>query len=460
VAAYDVLHKAFATLVELGREDYVAIIEARHFSFTMHPRLTVVIDDADKGRWRSDKQLVELSRASMDIQLWGELDQHMRDAVLDISADIIAAYSATLPFWTAGFSAYAEKLLGLPGRQADFNSEPSVWAAQHLVVPAMLGYILSLPSADKADPTLADRIVREALDIANSDHLNVTSYIPAIGIEADAGYLASGEVVVRRLSPTERGAWFEDLYKLTPFPRPDTLPAIKMDYYGSLPSHMIELTAKVGRMEGPKPGSLHKQLLCAFFLHGYPIAGPGRMFSSSAPQWIAEARLEIPVQISPRSASVKGLTRAGLDAIVKTFKRLRSYNLDQPANSRDLALHRFLLGSTRESPVDALLDYIIALECLLLPYDPATRHSDLSYRFRLHGAHYLGESAEERKAIWNKLRELYDIRSRLVRGSNYPTQTDIEESSQAARDIATSALLKAVSSHFPQVEEFNAWALR
>jgi Apea-like HEPN len=184
------------------------------------------------------------------------------------------------------------------------------------------------------------------------------------------------------------------------------------------------------------------------------------MFSSSAPQWMAWARLETPIEISPSAASIKELSSEDLDAIVKTFKRLRTYNLNQPANLRDLALHRFLLGSTRESPVDALLDYSIALECFLLPNDPATGHSDLSYRFRLHGAHYLGTSAEERKAVWRTLRESYEIRSRLVHGSNYPTQADIKKYSRAARNIAATALLKAISSHFPRVEEFNDWALR
>jgi Apea-like HEPN len=461
VKSDEAMREAFIALLELGRENYEATIKARPASsFTMHPRLPVIVDGTSGGRWRSDEQLVEISRASMDIRLWRKFDRRMRDAVLDIAADIIAAHSARLPFWVWQVGGFEGELLDLPAGPVDFKSEPTVWVARHLVVPAVLGYILSLPSADKPDPALADRIVREALDTASSSHLKMTSCIPVIGIEASTAYLASGDVVVRQLSPTERGAWFEYLYNRTPFPRPDTLPLVKIDYHGSLPSHMIEMTVKVGRMEGPSPGSLHKQLLCAVSLHGYPLAGPGQMFSISAPQWLADARLETPVQISPRSASVKELSTEALDAIAKTFNRLRSYNLDRPVNSRDLALHRFLLGSTRESPVDALLDYIIALECFLLPSDPATRHADLSYRFRLHGAHYLGTSTKDRKAIWRTLRELYDIRSRLVHDADYPTQLEIEKSSLEARDIACSALLKAVSTHFPRVEEFNNWSLQ
>ena len=84
------------------------------------------------------------------------------------------------------------------------------------------------------------------------------------------------------------------------------------------------------------------------------------------------------IQMRSEISGAKGLTQGQLDAIRLTLQKLRGFNLEQPSNSRDLALHRFFLGSTRNNAVDSLLDYIIALECFLLPYDPATRHSDLS----------------------------------------------------------------------------------
>jgi hypothetical protein len=270
-------------------------------------------------------------------------------------------------------------------------------------------------------------------------------------------HLASGGVAVRRLSAIECGAWVDDLDG-APVAISGGLPVMRMGY-GSLPNWMIELTADVGRMEGPRVNSLYKQLLCAFFLHGYPLAGPGKVFFSSAPQWMAEIRLETPIQIRPRSTGGKELGEESLRAIVETFKRLRACNLDQPANPHDLALHRFLLGGTRESAVDALLDYVISLECILLPYDRDVKHGDLSYRFRLHGARYLGTSFGQRSAISKSLRDLYHIRSRLVHGDNYPEPTDIEDFSRVARDLAASALLKATASHFPRVEEFNDWVL-
>jgi hypothetical protein len=323
----------------------------------------------------------------------------------------------------------------------------------------MIAYIRALRSANAADISLAERIAREALNLSSSNHLKLTSYLPVVGIEIEDEDLSSGDIAVRKLTPIERGAILQQTGLYSARDSSDIFPYSHPGIF-LLPDHVIEVTTKSGRMEQPQPGSYHKRALCAFFLHGYPVAGPGRMTSESAPRWISYGRITTPIQLRPWPSGSKKLRKDELGEIEVTLRKLHNYNLEQPANSRDLALHRFLLGATRENSVDSLLDYIIALECFLLPYDPATRHSDLSYRFRLHGAHYIGESIDERKNIWKQLRDLYDIRSHLVHGSQYPTPTEIDTCTRTAQDLSTRALLKAVRSHFPRVEEFNTWALR
>lgn len=82
--------------------------------------------------------------------------------------------------------------------------------------------------------------------------------------------------------------------------------------------------------------------------------------------------------------------------------------MNEPRSVRDFALHRFSLGASRQSSADALVDSVVALESLLLPYDSSTRHADLSYRFRVHGAHYLARTKRERPEIDKQLRDLYN----------------------------------------------------
>ena len=83
-------------------------------------------------------------------------------------------------------------------------------------------------------------------------------------------------------------------------------------------------------------------------------------------------------------------------------------------------MHRFTLGCGRVDQADRLIDFVVALEALLLPYDKEARNSNLSYRFSLHGAFFLAEAPLERRTVFEGLKKLYDTRSRLVHGGGYP----------------------------------------
>jgi hypothetical protein len=455
----DPLIEAFVQLLERFRIDYAQWASSNDIPFTRTDHQIIVIATSETD-WQTTYQTAEVNTASYSIRNWGPLDTRLRDDCLDIAADIIAAHSSSLPYWVFGFGGLAEGLLSLPAEQIGFKEQPNIWVARYVVVPAAVRYIECLESANTGDSNLAQRIVGEAIELVSSKKLKMTSYLPVAGISLEEEKLACDGLVVRELTPRERGVLLE---------RQGVMMNIQAEPeafdYGSnhlsavLPRYLIELTQEFGRAKQPLPGSYYKNVLCAFFLHGYQICGPGRMVSSMTPEWAGFGRLGSSVQLRPQLANSVSLTKDGLKEIKNTLNRLRNYNLDHPASSRDLALHRFLLGSTRENPIDSLLDYLIALECFFLPYDPATRHSDISYRFRLHGAHYLGDSVEERIAIWRQMRELYDIRSRLVHGSDYPSGEEVRSYNDIARELSVKSFLKAVNSHFPRVEDFNRWAL-
>jgi hypothetical protein len=81
-----------------------------------------------------------------------------------------------------------------------------------------------------------------------------------------------------------------------------------------------------------------------------------------------------------------------------------------------LAIRRTLsaAGPFRE-PDDGLVDAVIALEALF-----GTGESEVGFRLQLAVAFLLGDSAEERKQIFDQVGELYDARSRLVHGTVLP----------------------------------------
>jgi hypothetical protein len=51
---------------------------------------------------------------------------------------------------------------------------------------------------------------------------------------------------------------------------------------------------------------------------------------------------------------------------------------------------------------------------------------------------------------------MYDLRSRLVHGSNYPEPGEIHSSSIRANALARIGLLKAVQNSFPHIEYFTS----
>ena len=69
----------------------------------------------------------------------------------------------------------------------------------------------------------------------------------------------------------------------------------------------------------------------------------------------------------------------------------------------------------RSSRADALVDYVIGIEALLGLADERT---ELSYRFRVRGSVILSKRRSERKANIKILRDLYDLRSKVVHGQN------------------------------------------
>jgi len=74
---------------------------------------------------------------------------------------------------------------------------------------------------------------------------------------------------------------------------------------------------------------------------------------------------------------------------------------------------RLLEGGFRDRPEDAVLDYSIGLEILLL----AGLNDELSYRFALRGATVLSWETGHKKPFFDNLKNFYKLRSSIVHGS-------------------------------------------
>lgn len=451
----DTLASGLKNLMETARQEYGDFLQFRGIQFTVPEQRLAIIDNEDMTGWHSEYREVIISSAQRHLMTWPGFSEELKNSTLDLAADFAATFTETLPFFASQFGSF-RSWIGLQPGQSDFKSEPNFWITEQIIIPAIVEYLRDLDSLAAADSAKAARIADDALYLAASTKLEAVSYLPVYGINTQADPLVSGDISVRALTPLERGAIWSQSSVSVPEPW-DVIYSARLTTL--IPSHIIEVKTTSPRMEYPQTGTHYQAVLCAFYLHGYPLAGRGMMTSSAAPAWTGFGRIGTPIQLPSLQRGRKDLDQEQLNEVWRTLTKLRNYNFGQPLSPRDLSLHRFVLGSGRESATDSLLDFTIALECLFLPYDPSTRQGELAYRFRLHGAHYIATSKSERREVWKQLRDLYDTRSRLVHGAEYPTTEEVATKVATARNLAEQALLKAVRSHFPRVEEFNAMIL-
>ncbi len=121
-------------------------------------------------------------------------------------------------------------------------------------------------------------------------------------------------------------------------------------------------------------------------------------------------------------------------AFRRFWRKFRSI-IEQEQNYLQVPLRRLRTAGTRTQREDALVDYIVGLEALLGTKDEKT---EMNYRFQVRGAVLLARRHSERKKQMRLLRELYNLRSRIVHGqtvSNEELEKTLPEAEGALRTV-------------------------
>jgi hypothetical protein len=361
---------------------------------------------------------------------------------LERCADCLIALSgSSLPFWSV-FPANPWPFSDSGPVGVDFDSQPKIWLRCAVLFPALRSHLALLDSVADADESHAMAFAEEVISLCTAQDLEYELTVPLAGVELGSERLEVGAATIRRLAAAEQGAILQH-------PQPSWMSFIHW------PDTVLELI-----VSGPRTTQfLDSQavvmpIATAFSLHGVGIAGV-YVRQGPRPSWIGHGISYAPLNIPHRHGEPAQLDLTLFQAIVETSSMLPKFHLLKPESANDLALHRFVLGVGRESGADSIVDFAIALESILLPYDEDARHSDLGYRFRLHGACYLADDLAERQALARQLTSLYDVRSRLVHGGRYPARAEVEETKNSARDLSRRCLLKAVHEGFPIAKTFK-----
>lgn len=409
----------------------------------------------DPNGWESSDTIVQrnvLARSDIPFfRLAPLLSRNTTSEILESASQIVNSFRDHLPF----FSPFEGKgwilVTAASDRGAssspDFEDNAAEWTARHLILPALWEHLAKLPSLKAVTKNAARSFASDVLAVAKADDMRYKLTIPLSGITAKSHIVSPQGPVLRRLSPLEQGALFSDW-------------SIPTTNFGTaLPLVALELTIRTGRRtHNPDPRELVSKWLCALFLNAYDVAGYRAQLCSD-PTWALPTSMRMPLSLPPYVTAWTGVSSSKFAKITETVRRLERYSVSDPRSEHDLALHRFSSGVARSNHVDGVLDFVIALESLLLPFDENARRGDLGYRFRIHGAHLLSATKSERRQTARQLSDLYGLRSRLVHGGSYPSAADIEAGWNNAKDFARRGLYCAVMDKFPTAAEFNSMTL-
>lgn len=424
------------------------------------------------GEWIVSAQLqsvnvLRIQQIAMQIAPW--LSDTELAQVSSCAAELAESAQETLPFWAVfggrplPVFTTAQNITEVPS--PEYASNPGGWVARFVLLPALQHHLAALPSITYANDASAAAFAEEVLKVAHDDRLRYRLIVPLNGLSLDSAdsRFSADHISIRSASDAERGEWLDE--------RGGMSQAFLQGGDIAFPEVVIEFEESSSRYAAfeAEPGPV-PPLVGALQLHGYWVAS--RFYQvQSEPAWLLPVRQQLPLTVPGIAGGHSVLTEEGFATSVATARVLAGYGIVQPRSSKDLALHRFFAGAARQgvtdflpggadrNATDAVLDFAIALEALLLPYDENARHGDLSYRFRMHGAHFLADEAGQRAALARKLGRIYEVRSRLVHGSKYPSSDEIKTARDDARELTRRGLLRAVHEGFPTAAAFNQMIL-
>lgn len=323
-------------------------------------------------------------------------------------------------------------------------------------------YLRRLTTVSQGDPELARSIASEYLAFVESDDIFDIQSVLIGGIETPPVPIDTGRVALRPLSPEEYGQVLMDsTWGSMSLDKPTAL----LPWMRSQPNPEASictsvLTLRERRPKYGKATSSHRmaQLVLALQLLEWEIAGTGAGLSWTEPGpslGLFGFRLTIPVAPAGGPRHFAPLHEQDLNEALHLAGLIPPKCFDAPSQRSEVALHRFLLATAHGSDADSIIDYVIALEALLVPESK----TESVLRFRLNGARYLEKDASERNELFADLGELYDVRSKLVHGGG-TKQRDLGQLRRKARAFSGRGLIKALNAnHWPTAKDFEVLAL-
>jgi len=345
------------------------------------------------------------------------------------------------------YEQYGERCnVWIAGLEAD---APLPQRADLLLWKTVFRYLAELPTLERPDAALARRSVEGLLDLLEHANAEFLTALPVAGLRLAEAALRLDGVTVRPLTADEIG-------RLAEFGTHDPTRALRLRAFRTFNRRTTErclITVREPWDKRQQPISHRLEALAlSLQLLGFDPAGEGYTESYTEPGptlWIGGGRVPL-VGAGPYYDF--GVEQ--LEAAVGLAARIPDEVFEGPKSPKGIALYRFRSAVSEMFPSDALVDFVTALEALLLG-----EKEELSFKLALYGARFLAAGKDERKTIYGQLRDIYRQRSRLVHGLRPPTPDQLNTARTNARSITGRLLVKALRDGWPTNEELEDLAL-
>lgn len=322
-----------------------------------------------------------------------------------------------------------------------FRQDPALWIQKCLLERVRMRYLLSLKSLAHAEADLAALWAGKVLDLVEADEIVSTTLLPVAGLHVDAP-ITSGSLTMRPITMDEFAdlAGDEPAFSLGGGPLRST----------QFPRFVRERAVLEAREARPKRAQdmggcplIHRAVL-AFQLMGFDPTGESRAVTFTEPFPLSGIHSNLVLLAAHGESRTVG--QEELDGAVHLARRFPDEVFAAPQSRRAIALARFRTAVTERGKSDAVLDYAIALEAVLLP---ETKDTELRYRFSLFGAWFLGRDREDRARLFKRFESIYDARSSIVHGSWFRKPEELEQVATSARELTAAVLRRALIHDWP-----------
>lgn len=319
-------------------------------------------------------------------------------------------------------------------------------------------YISKLPMVTQPAPDIAASVIDNYLDFLQDDEIVQVVELVIGGIhppDTPVEWPDNG-ISLRALTPAELGELNKNNFGFFSMVQPSVLPAAMSisKHNGGLESSMLSVRQVQPRKgQPPKSFRMHR-LVFALQLLGYPICSRGAIAAWDEPgPKVPNFPRELVLPRLPNGPEVPfhpdDMRRAAAIA-----ERVPDGVFDEPSGREEIALHRFCNAAAQDDDSEALIDYVIALEGLLVP----NAQTEVGFRLCINGAHFIADEARERPRLFADLKKLYDTRSKLVHGAGATAVNwDLK---QQARSVAARGFIKALTRGWPSAADFVTLILK